>query len=396
MAVGIRLRASSLALIPFLACAGPENQTDHSTPASSPAPQTIEFDADDLAALPQWRLDSNPLIIGVASGQPAYLLNRAGMPWRLSRGQIVVPNNQTEIRWYDSTGRHIRTVGRKGQGPEEFAQLWSVYPTAGDSILATDAGLNRVSVLDSAGHFASTMKMPAASLPIGVHWLTRRSVAYLRERETPRQVGVPDTTVVVDSAFLLRTSLGDSVADTLARLKGSWHFAPIPGSYETLKFSGETLLSTGPGTIVAAHGDDFVLFWFDSAGRPRRTVRATIAPQRIPREMIDAYEAEVAKARQLMNAGGGPAPTGPARYAQYAPALTRLVVARTGQVWARRWAPDDARSAEWIVFDTTGAPVARTSLPRSFVFADAGGDHLLGRFTDEDGVQSIRKYKLLR
>ena len=69
---------------------------------------------------------------------------------------------------------------------------------------------------------------------------------------------------------------------------------------------------------------------------------------------------------------------------------------RVGRTWVRRWVPDDATEAEWIVFGPDGHPFARVALPAGFAFADAGNDYILGRFIDPDGVQSIRRYTIVR
>lgn len=67
---------------------------------------------------------------------------------------------------------------------------------------------------------------------------------------------------------------------------------------------------------------------------------------------------------------------------------------RAGRLWVRRYVLDDEAEAEWIVFGRTGQPVGRVRFPALFTFSDADRDWVLGRYTDGDGVQSVRLYTL--
>ncbi len=78
------------------------------------------------------------------------------------------------------------------------------------------------------------------------------------------------------------------------------------------------------------------------------------------------------------------------------PQVTRVVTDSDGRAWLRRWARYGAPSAEWIVLERFGAPIARVSMPAAFVPNEVGADYLLGMITDEDGVQSIHRYVLSR
>lgn len=75
----------------------------------SPWKGRVEYDAEELAS------------IGVEAGEDGYMLNR---PFDIkvdAEGRIFVMDwGDTNIRVYDPEGLHLRTIGRKGQGPGEF------------------------------------------------------------------------------------------------------------------------------------------------------------------------------------------------------------------------------------------------------------------------------------
>src|SRR5215213_3771042 len=74
----------------------------------------------DVASLPHWAVDTMPsLTIGATTGDSAYEFGSIKGVSQLPNGMIVVLNGQGELafelRFYDSTGKHIVTHGRRGQ-----------------------------------------------------------------------------------------------------------------------------------------------------------------------------------------------------------------------------------------------------------------------------------------
>ena len=347
--------------------------------------------AATIANLPQWRLGPDPMRIGEGDAGREYVLDLAGMPWRMGDGDIVVPNAQSEIRWYDSTGKYVRTVGRRGRGPGDFEGLWNVQPVEGDTILAIDRP--RVSVLDSSGKFVRSYPPPRATFPIGVRLIGDRAMVTTRRGRQPERMHRGDTGVFLDTMTLV-VSTPDGVEDTIAQIKGYWEQATRFGDWREVILAGDPLLSTGRDEIVVAHGDDFELRWLDRHGNILRASRVAIPKVPVPRAMIQDHERKMAEEYKIYPPERG-VPV-PFAYATHLPMLTRVAVDRTGRTWVRRWVPDDATEAEWVIFQTDGQPLARIMMPAGFAFADAGDEYVLGRHIDPDGVQSIRRYTIVR
>src|SRR5688500_782611 len=89
----------------------------------------------------QWTVGARPILdIGMAEGEPEYELAGVSGVVRLSDGRVAVANMQAnEIRFYDSSGKFIKKVGRRGEGPGEFSQLMALRWLAGDSIIGVDS-----------------------------------------------------------------------------------------------------------------------------------------------------------------------------------------------------------------------------------------------------------------
>lgn len=83
------------------------------------------------------------LTIGTSDGADAYIFGFVSGIAGDARGQIFVSDMQlARVQIYDSTGQHIRSVGRRGLGPGEMQRPLSVaYLKEGEWVLA-DLGLN--------------------------------------------------------------------------------------------------------------------------------------------------------------------------------------------------------------------------------------------------------------
>jgi hypothetical protein len=56
----------------------------------------------------------------------------------------------------------------------------------------------------------------------------------------------------------------------------------------------------------------------------------------------------------------------------------------------------DVAPRRWVVLDSAGRPAASVTTPPGFTLLDGSGDRIIGVYTDEFGVQSIRAYGLGR
>jgi hypothetical protein len=66
----------------------------------------------------------------------------------LPSGEIAAANADAgELLVFDSTGQFVRSIGRNGQGPGEYAWI-SGFDTWADSLTISDNQLQRVTVLD--------------------------------------------------------------------------------------------------------------------------------------------------------------------------------------------------------------------------------------------------------
>jgi hypothetical protein len=80
----------------------------------------------------EWRLSERPiLVIGGRTGADDQLGRIVGAT-RLSDGRVVVGDQSTlQLKFYDASGRHLKSVGGKAQGPGESSDFRSIARLAG-------------------------------------------------------------------------------------------------------------------------------------------------------------------------------------------------------------------------------------------------------------------------
>ena len=165
---GMVLSHVGLVLITALAAGACESGRDNGDDANAAivrdsAGITIVENRDtDPSGIARWTVDTAPYrTIGVSMGDSVYEFARVGGVRQLPNGMIVVLNGRGEsafeLRFFDSTGKHIATHGRHGEGPGEFRWVNFVGSVGGDTVIAVDFPNSRLSwVSASAGYLRSS------------------------------------------------------------------------------------------------------------------------------------------------------------------------------------------------------------------------------------------------
>jgi hypothetical protein len=156
-----------LLVVPFAAACG---VLDRSADVAARGPQIsdsagvrVVTNAIPDTSAPTFRLAAEPRAsIGVVEGAPEYTLSGA---WGkvLSDGTIVLfDRGSIQLRFYDRSGKFLRSAGREGDGPGEFRRgtsLVGVLP--GDSLVLEDVfAKRRVSIFTPSGDYARSIAVP--------------------------------------------------------------------------------------------------------------------------------------------------------------------------------------------------------------------------------------------
>lgn len=380
---------SAILLATASACFTKETTSDAVAVHDSAGVRVVEI--PDSISLPTWSIDTVPeTVIGDRPHDPAHELFRVRAAIRLSDGDIAIASQgSSDIRIFDASGDHLRTFGRKGQGPGEFAFLNGMV-AAGDSLFVYDWQQQRASEFSLTGELLRTIHLPftrAASvgrLSDGAFV----STSFLggvprRPRGTQR-----DSTAIE----IIHPSAGkDTIAAAIAL---EWYSHGDNGVPTILPFAKHTYVAAAGEYVDVAVSDETGLRRYASNGVLKRVVRIERAPQAI----TDA-DWERAKGIFLGDFPEQLKPEQEERWksvprAGHLPFFRGLVADADGDIWVREFSIGTAWTT-WLVIQPDGLPWGRVRIPTGTGLMQAGRDRVV-LLRNADQGQTVSVHRLSR
>ncbi|HET7461920.1 MAG TPA: hypothetical protein VFJ82_11760 [Longimicrobium sp.] len=353
--------------------------------------------------VPEWHLPDHPAVrIGVAEGDPDYVLYRVAAGVRLDDGRIVVANGGGgELRVYDAAGRFVRRFGREGRGPGEFESLAWVGRLPGDTLVAWDGGLLRWSVFTADGRLVRTVTPrpePPGMFPQVRGALDDGSLVVSSGWNVPG-LAASRPGVRQDSVTLLRYGRDGALAGTLARLPGNQEYvARSGGSFSThpYPFARELFVAAAGARVYVGNSEQYRVRMLDPGGRVVGEAAQPVSPaavtaadrERYRRDRLSRIQVESYRRQQEQILAQVPFP-------ETFPAFAALRVDAAGNAWIADYTPP-GQQGTWSVFDPTGHLQATVHTPAELEVMQVGADFVLGRATDQDGTEQVRLYPLRR
>ena len=124
-----------------------------------------------------WQLDPQPTLTLTSDQLPeGHELNGIYAALELPDGSLLIANSGAhELLLVDSVGQYLRTVGRRGQGPGEYADNLHLFYGQGDTIVVYDGANVRWTFLTPSLELARTVVEYNADLP-SPSWLFQGSL----------------------------------------------------------------------------------------------------------------------------------------------------------------------------------------------------------------------------
>ncbi|MBT8397722.1 MAG: hypothetical protein HKO65_05825 [Gemmatimonadetes bacterium] len=299
------------------------------------------------------------------------------------------------IRLYDSYGRHLRDIGRFGDGPGEFRNPTDLAAKVDTLVVLDEAG--RLTWFDKGGQALRTERavieplcggdhnagyggvLPDGSLMVRcqerlfgrVRGEYRQEVGLLRKRSPPQ----------VDTIGWFPADTGRTDARGVA----------VPRPYTP----GTTLLwAASPTRVFVAASDQSVIRSFRFDGSDARTFATDARARRATDEDVAAEMEEMLRFvvedndRRVVSEWGGGRPR-----ATNTPAIRSLVVASTGDIWVETWdAPTEG--SRWIIHGADGQAKGVALAPQGTGILAVGEDRAVVLWRDEFDTDRIRLYRL--
>jgi hypothetical protein len=399
-----RCKHGPILLLLLASCGEAGARPDLSSVRDSAGVTIIDNVFPDSADVRWWAIETVPLLdIGGAEAEEAQSLFQVGDARRLADGRIVVTNGGAgDVRYYAAGGAHIRTTGRRGDGPGEFQRPGSILLLPGDSILVVERFGGRASVLDPDGSFARDFRMGADGPGVGVVGrLGDGSFVATRVSFAPGDVsdGLQRQRVT-----LVTLGADGTVIDSVVTLPGAERVIHLSGSagaltsveIRTPPFARSTVFAARGDEIFAGTQDSPQIDVYDTDGSLRRIVRTgapmeTVTPEHIGAWIERVYANAPPEIREQHRGRRDDPNAGEA-----VPPYSALEIDDAGNLWVADYDDRIDPAGGWSIHDAEGRLVARIRLPARFRPFHIGNDFILGVLPDDLDVEHIRLHRLLK
>ncbi len=369
------------------------------------------------SARPQsrWRIGPEPLLeIGGENSAGPTLFNDIWGAARTIRGDIVVSDNATqELRMFDSNGRHLRSFGRRGDGPGEFWQIKRVY-VRGDTVLAIDTQRG-TALFTLDGKLIRQRQQPfVKGFMADGGWGVLRDGSVIVTASGPSAANLSRFVgTFTELRGLLRIS-PDGRSATLLREVPTFDYYRASGdaSYSRLTFAPTLSVAISDNNVCFGRGETYEVHCISREGALTMILRQNVPLSPVTSDAKAHYRERVRTQRPTPGHRAIPqaqldAQAASAQFAATFPAYDRIVAGVNGEIWVSEYkyqsrtrpmgeqAPRDDVT-RWNVFSRDGAWTATIALPTRFSIKEVGADYLLGVSFDDDGVERVTMYGLQR
>lgn len=297
-------------------------------------PSGLPVDTISLGAELTFAEDPIGIIGGAATEQrPGHALYLVRDGLLLPSGRVVIATEGSQsLLYYRADGEFLGEVGRQGGGPGEFERLRSVHSLEGDSVVAWDPALRRITVFDSAGATVGTSTIdayreaPGGFYPLDLQAVGGQTFVLVHE---PIRGGRSPQEHWRDSRYLTVLDRWGTPETTVGPVPGTEFYNGFPAPGGSL-FS----LAGGDSAFYIGYGRGAYLTEYALDGTPVRRLRLPVERRDIDAsERLDIAVVDSSRAYTTLTSGSG------------------------GSLWVRLETPDT--EARWLAID----PVRRVARP---------------------------------
>ena len=350
--------------------------------------------ARDSASIEHARLVAT---IGEVEGEDAYIL---GQVYAVSVGPdrriYVVDAQAHEVRVFDLDGRHVRTLGREGEGPGELANPMALAWSPEAHLWVMDPRNQRYTVFDTAGALVGTH--PRNVNGYGLDW----NMGFDAEGRFNEQAFRMIPGERRSERVLLRspvTQEGLGVTDTLPLPPYEQEFYRVDFTGGSMSFGipfqpQQVWRLDGRGGFWVGTSDAFTFTHVDAAGDTTRIVEVAHTPEPVgEQEMADARAELEAQIERMPDPAAGRRQVDFSRIPAVKPAWQNFLVSDEGELWvAQPVTPERAGTGPTVfdVFDREGRYLRTVEAPVPPRWQlSVGRGHIVGVTRDELGVARV-------
>jgi hypothetical protein len=399
---------SAAAMLGSIACDQPEIGNREAAPQDTGAPR--------------WALSPTPdtVFSSVASGSDSIPLFGIAGARMTDHGMVVAITGARShsLLFLDESARLIRSYGRFGRGPGEFARITALF-RHDHEVAVWDFQNRRMSLLATDGQYLRSVTLPVnpSDQMVGVFpdgSVVTTSSSGSAVRGTARVYAIRDAGGVLLDSLAGPTESADGQISIHYTIDGRPSVTSTSLTPECLPrllhvIVGDRLFigDSGRGTVLAVERDGTTKPVFRSAARESLT-----------KEVLAEVRRHIELLQERLRSGPVMAPDGFRRLTgvRFPRGVTDSVLVLlgrpgdplpstwgemradgAGRLWLRRAACYRAREADvWVVVDTAGRLLAKALIPPGSPLLDIGISHVLVAYEDSLGIEYLAKHEILR
>lgn len=325
-----------------------------------------------------------------------------------ARRLYILDAGEFQVRVFDAEGRHLRTMGREGEGPGELKMPVALFALGGGEVQVVDLGKHALVRFDADG-----APLPQIPLPPTVRTSTSRPTPVARGMVVSIDTVLNETGTLrpgtpLRDRLMLHTARDGTWVDTAELAAIDWRrpesFNPVGSATCPMKvqtppiFTRQPVWRAGGDRVLHNGTDEYVVDVTDLRGRRLMSIRRALPVHTATRELAAA---EIGALSGVVFRGVSCDATAEERADQagWSDRIPWILdVARTpaGEILVRRRAPGEQPASRVDVF-TAGGEYAGT-LPADFPLPLVwrGPDEYLQVEHDDDGLPRVIVYRIRR
>jgi hypothetical protein len=323
----------------------------------------------------------------------------------LPDGRIAFPELKERTLLYadfktgDATpvGVHADTIFPNDPAPGKHKLPGHVIRLGGDTVGLVDYATERTTLWDSQGHYLATL----SGQGVGGHNIAvnydARGDAFKEDLRSVLGGLEPGQDLAFDSMSVLRIPRGDTIADTVAKLRlppwGRGQFGEQVKMVSTI-FAPRDLFGVLPdGTLWIARGTNNAVDWLSPSGQLTRGPARPYEKIPVTQEEKDSFLVRLRSQMARMGAPAGIELTYP--FADEKAPFVTAITNPAGEVWLERARAFGDSTPVWDVVGRDGREIRAVQLPKGAALAGFGTE---GRVyvvePNGDGRQSVARFIL--
>ena len=387
------------------ACGGPDTPAGATFSTRDSAGIIIAENRGELPAKGgSWSVSPDPVLqIGSLDGDEAYLFSRISGAVKLSDGRIAVADIRApNLRIFSANGEHLHTFGTRGEGPGEFNSPRLLGTLPGDTLVVVDSRLRRINLFHPAEGFirsaTASTEIPSILLTEGMFssgsvMIQRmvfgedRTGGYARQATHYRTVALDGT---------LERDWGEFAGEELV-LASQTEGQATMSLMGNAPFGKSPAVAVGGGRFFYGSQDSYEIQLRNQTGVLERIIRLEKELEPVTGDQVTALLEEELRdledndlARQYRRSyEDAPVP-------DFHPAYGSIFADKLGYLWVEETQLSNDQPHLFSVFNPEGRLSGSLVLPTGFLIQEIGEDYILGRSTDDLGIQYLRMYSLTR